>query len=317
MLLAFVILIIDFLTLGNINLFQSPIVGKIAFGIAVLCVLMFLFGIIKTINNFNRFIAVLLILSAIPVIVLLPLIGIILCLPVFALALYLFFNKKHHLYLDGLLTIVGIYLYFKNFFLLYKQIELSLCLGLIGIKELLITSGIGGLIIFLCFLVSLFLFIGDIFAHSKFAQKKYFNLISFLSLGLIFLILPFLYIPRVSLGEATSGGTGGGVGPLQHFSAWNTQFIMSRDSNSNYVFTAQMPNQDDKPASITDICVDGKLISLTKDNEMLRVDNGIIADSKITVAAKQTAVIKLISSKPFYVISLFEGIFHYVNGFLK
>lgn len=85
-----------------------------------------------------------------------------------------------------------------------------------------------------------------------------------------------------------------------------------------YIFTANMANQDgNNPAAITNICVDSKLIPITEENSMLQVDNGSISGGKITVAPGQTAIIKLVSQKPFYVITLFEGMFRYSNGYLK
>lgn len=94
---------------------------------------------------------------------------------------------------------------------------------------------------------------------------------------------------------------------------------MTYDQTLNiYTYTANMANQDgNSSASITNICVDGNIIPITKENNMLQVDNGVIADGKISVAPGQTAVIKLVSQKPFYVISLFEGMFRYLNSFLR
>ena len=350
---AIVVFFLDFLTLGNRNFIDNQITNPIAFVIAILCVLVFLFGIIKTLHDFfqknkeagkikreqeeeqgirasgveiglRRLLAILLIISVAPTIMLAPLLGWIVSLPSLLLALYLLLNHRYHLVFDAIIVIFGCLAYFSSFvgtsyLSLYKSIEFSICPGLIGIKELLITSGILGLFKYLLLSAPLFLFTGDIIARFKSVRKGMLSAVSLIIIFTMLFVIPFLYIPRVSLGESTNGGTGGGTGPLQHFAAWNTQFHMSYDKASSfYTFTAEMPNQDSgNPASITNICVDGKLIPVTKENSMLQVSNAVIADGKISVAPGQTAVIKLVSQKPFYVISLFEGEFHYLNSFLK
>jgi hypothetical protein len=346
-LLSIIIFFLDFLTLGNRQFINNPTTNKIAFVIALLCVSAFLLGIIRALRDFfsknreidkfkkeqeeeqgiratrleigfRKLLAILLLISVAPVIVLLPYLGLILGLPNILLALYLLLNRRYHLIFDGLLAALGSFAYIWNNLPLYKNIELSICPGLIDIKSLLITSGITGLIIYLFLLASLFLFVGDIIARLKINHKRRLNVISLMIICLVLFLLPFLYIPRVALGESRSGGTGGGTGPLQHFSAWNTQFHMAYNQTlDSYTFTAEMPNQDNNFASITDICVDGNLIPITRENNMLQVENGIIADGKISVAPGQIAIIKLVSQKPFYVISLFEGVFHYLNSFLK
>jgi len=349
--LAIVVFLLDFFTLGNRQVINNPITNKIAFVIGLLCLLAFLFGIIKTLHDFisknkeinkikweeeeelgirathaeiglRKLLAILLLISVSPLLLFPP--YIILGLPNLFLALYLLLNRRYHLVFNGLLVGFGYLGYFFTIIglsnlALYKNIELSVCPGLIGIKELLITNGILGLIKYLFLSVPLFLFTGDIIARLKLAHKGRLNVISLIIIFPVLFFLPFLYVPRVALGEATNGGTGGGTGPLQHFSAWNTQFYMSYDQTfKSYTFTAKMPNQDSGvSASITNICVDGRFIPITKENNMLQVDGGVIAGGKISVASGQTAIIKLVSQKPFYVISLFEGIFHYSNSFLR
>ena len=134
------------------------------------------------------------------------------------------------------------------------------------------------------------------------------------------LFLPYLYIPQVTLGEGTeaSSGSSSGFAP-SHFLVYNTQHHMPYDQALNtYTFTSKMVNQDsNSSASIINICVDGKIIPITKENNMLQVDNGVIAGGKISVAPGQTAIIKLISQKPFYVFTLFEGMFRYSTKFLR
>ncbi len=346
--LAILVFFLDLFTLGNRQVIDNQITNPIAFVIALLCVLVFLFGIIKTLYDIisknkeinkikweqeeeqgiratgvetgsRRLLAILLIISVVPLMVLVPFIGLILSLPILFLALYLLLNHRYHLVIDGLLVILGCIAYFFNNLPLYKRIELSACPGLINMNEILITSVIPGLITYLFLSASLFLFTGDIITRLKLDHKGRLNVIALIIICLVLFFLPYVYVPRVALGEATGGGTGGGKGGLQHFSAWNTQFHMSYDQTlESYVFTAQMPNQDsNNSSSITNICVDGKRIPITKENNMLQVDNGVIADGKISVGPAQTATIKLVSRKPFYVISLFEGIFHYLNSFLK
>ena len=344
--LAIIVFFLDFFTLGNRQVIDKPTTNKIAFVIALLCVLVFLFGIIKTLHDsisknkeinkikweqeeeqglratgieirLRKFVAVLLIISISPLLLFGP--YIILGLPNLFLASYLLLNRRYHVVFDGLLVFIGCAGYFLNNLTLYKKIEWSVCPGLISTNEILIVNVIPGLITYLFLLVPLFLFVGDIIARLKLAHKRRLNVISLIIIFLVLFLLPYLYVPRVALGEATGGGTGGGTDGLQHFSAWNTQFHMSYDQTiDSYIFTAEMPNQDShNSASITNICVDGKPIPITKENNMLQVDNGVIAGGKILVAPGQTATIKLVSKKPFYVISLFEGIFHYSNSFLR
>ncbi|MBU0535121.1 MAG: hypothetical protein ABIJ82_03020 [Patescibacteria group bacterium] len=344
--LSVFIFFLDLLTLGNRQVIDNQVTNKIAFVIALLCVFTFLFGIIKTVRNIfshrkvvdkikieqeekqgsratgveirlRKLVGVLLIVSVSPLLLFGP--YIILGLPNLFLALYLLLNRRYHLLFDGLLVFIGCVGFYLNNLTLYKKIELSVCPGLININEILIVNVIPGLITSLFLLAPLFLFVGDIIARLKLAHKERLCVISLITIVLALLFLPFLHTPRVALGEATGGGTGGGKGGLQHFSAWNTQFLMSYDQTlKSYIFTAQMPNQDsNNSSSITNICVDGNLISITKENDMLQVDNGVISDGKISVAPGQTATIKLVSQKPFYVVSLFEGIFHYLNSFLK
>lgn len=345
---AVAIFLLDFLTLGNRNLIDNPLTNKIAGIVALICVLILFIGVIVSMNNFikkdrtqeniakkqeeeqgirptgfelglRKFLAILLIISIIPVLVLLPFLGILLSLPNILLASYLFLNRRYHIIFDGILVILGLIGYYFNNLSLYKKIEFSLCPGLININEVLITNVTQGLVTYLFISVSLFLFMGDIISRQKWLRKRMLNFVSLIVILAVLLLLPFLYTPRVALGESIGGGTGGGTGPIQHFSAWNTQFHMSQDKALNtYTFTAEMPNQEsERSSSITNICIDGKLIPLTTDNNMLQVENGEISDGKITVGPGQTATIKLTSQKPFYVVSLFEGEFHYQNSFLR
>jgi hypothetical protein len=169
-------------------------------------------------------------------------------------------------------------------------------------------------------LASLFLFAGDIITRLKIAHKERWNTISLVVIVLVLVLLPFLFIPRISLGQATGGGTSSFSGrELFHFGTNNSSYHMSYDrAFDTYTYTAEMVNQDDNnPASITNICVDGRIIPITKENNMLQVDNGLIADGDISVAPGQTAIIKLISPKPFYVVRLLEGGYSYSTSFLK
>jgi hypothetical protein len=351
--LAVVVFFLDFLTLGNRQVIDNPITNKIAFIIALLCVFAFLYGIIKTLRDFisknkeinkikweqeeekgirataveiglRRLLAILLIVSVLPLILLLPFIGLILSLPMLLLALYLLFNHRYHLVFDGLLSLLGFLFYFVTFtgnvsyFSLYKSIELSLCPRLIT-PFLAFMNPAGPLAITRYFFLtaSLFLLAGDIIARLKLARKKSLNVISLLTISLVLFFLPFLYVPKVILGTSNVGSTGG-EGP-SHFLTNNASYHMSYDKAHNtYTFTANMLNQDSNNfASITNICVDGKIIPITKENKMLQVENGIITDGKISVAPGQTAIIKLVSQKPFFFFTLFEGMYRYSTNFLK
>jgi hypothetical protein len=355
--LAIIIFFLDFLTLGNRNVINNPITNKIAFVIGLLCVFALLYGIIKTLHDFisknkeinkikweqeeekdirataveiglRRLLAILLIVNALPLIILLPFIGLILSLPILLLALYLLFNHRYHLVFDGFLVLPGLLFYFVTFsirsignvsyFSLYKSIELSLCPKLITPFMAFINSA-GPLAIMKYFFLtaSLFLLTGDIIARLKPAHRKSLNVISLLTISLVLFFLPFLYVPKVVLGTSEVGGTGGEGS--SHFLTNNASYHLSYDKTlDTYIFTANMLNQDsNNPASITNICVDGKIIPITKENMMLQVENGTISDGKILVAPGQTAIIKLVSQKPFFFFTLFEGLYRYSTNFLK
>jgi hypothetical protein len=359
--LAIVVFFLDFFTLGNRTVIDNPITNKIAVVIALLCVLALLFGVIKAIHDFlanltkdkkaqkisreqevgqgiraggleigfRRFLAILLILFAVPLGILLPVFGLILDLPNLLLALYLLFNRRYHLIFDCLLASLGCLFYFvalspflgPSYFSLYRSIELSVCPGSINpFIAFIRAAGPLALTKYFFLTASLFLFMGDIIARLKLAHKRRLNAISFIIICLVLLFLPYLYIPHVALGEAHSGGTGSlsGFDP-SHFSTNNTSYQMAFDQALNtYTFSAKMPNQDSSnPAFITTICVDGKIIPLTVENSMLEVENGVVADGRISVAPNQTAIIKLVSQKPFYVVTLFEGKFYYGTNFIK
>jgi hypothetical protein len=352
--LAIIVFFLDFFTLGNRQVVDNKITNQIAVVIALLCILVFLFGLIKTLHDFfsknkeadkikreqggeqgiratgveigfRRLLAILLIISAIPPAVLLPFLGLIVGLPNLFLALYLLLNRRYHLVFDGLLVVFGCLGYFFTLvgmsnLSLYKYIELSVCPGLISMKEILITNAILGLIKYLFLSASLFLFTGDIIARLKLAHKRRLNVISLIIICLVLFFLPYLHVPRVALGEGTSASSGSSSGfAPSHFLINNASYHMSYDQALNtYTFTVKMVNQDsNNSASITNICVDGRLIPITKENNTLQVDNGVITGGKISVAPGQTAIIKLVSQKPFYVFTLFEGMKHYSTNFLR
>ena len=350
---ALIVFFLDFFTLGNRQVIDNPITNKIAFIIGLLCVFTFLFGIIKTLHDFisknkeinkikweheeelgiratgievklRRLLAIPLIISALPMIVLLPILGLILSLPLLLLALYLLFNRRYHLAFDSFLILPGFIFYFFTFtgnvsyFSLYKSINLYICPGLISPALAFINSA-GPLAITKYFFLtaSLFLFTGDIITRLKISHKKSLNAISLIIICLVLFLLPFLYVPKITLG-VLGGGNPVGDGQF-HFSTNNTSYRMSYDKTLNtYTFTANMINQDsNNSASITNICVDGKIIPIIKENNMLQINNGTIVDRKISVAPGQTTTIKLISQKPFYVFTLFEGMRRYSTNFLK
>jgi len=343
--LAIIVFFLDFFILGNRQVIDNPITNKIAFVIALLCFLVFLFGVIKTLHDFfsknketekikveqeeeqgirstgveigfRRLLAIVLIISVVPQAVLLPILGLILGLPNLLLALYLLLNRRYHLVFNCFLVLLGCLFYFftfwanKSYFSFYKSIELSACPGLINPIMTFISS--------LGLLALLFLLTGDIIVRLKLAHQRRLNAISLIIICLVLFFLPFLYVPQVALGEATGGGRSSGF-ESPHFLTNNTSTHMSYDQTHNtYVFTANMVNQDsNSPASITNICVDGKIIPITKENNMLQVDNGVITGGIISVAPGQTAIIKLVSQKPFYAITLFEGMILYSTTFIR
>ena len=351
--LAIIVFFSDLLTLGNRNVIDNPITNSIASILGLLCVFTFLFGVIKTFYDFasknkesnrtkweqeekkgiratgveiglRKLLAIPLIISALLLIVLLPLIGLILSLPILLPALYLLFNRRYHLAFDSFLILVGFLLYFVripgsiNYFSLYKSMELYTCPGLIS-PALAFIQDAGPLAVTKYFFLtaSLFLFSQDIIARLKFPHKKSLNVLTLVMISLVLFLLPLLYVPKVVLGMSDMGGTGGDG--QSNFSTNNASYNMSYDETLNtYSFTANMLNQNSNNfASISNICVDGKIIPITKENNMLQVENGIIADGKISVPSRQTAIIKLVSQKPFYVITLFEGLRRYSTSFLR
>jgi len=351
--LSIIVFLLDFFTLGNRQVINNPITNKIAFVIGLLCLLVFIFGIIKTLHDFisknkeinkikweqeeeqgiratgveigfRKLLAIMLLISATPIIILLPFLGLILCLPNLLLALYLLLNHRYHFVFDCFLVLLGSLFYFflfpgnSPYFSLYKSIDLSACPGLIS-PFIAFLGPAGPLAITKYFFLtaSLFLFTGDVIARLKIVHKKSLNAISLVIISLVLFFLPFLYVPKVVLGIPDGGGTGGDG--QSHFSTNNASYYMSYDKTLNtYTFTANMLNQDsNNSALITNICVDSKIIPITKVNNMLQVENGVISDGKISVGPKQTAVIKLVSQKPFYVIALFEETRRYSTNFLK
>lgn len=352
--LAIIVFFLDFFTLGNRQVIDNQITNQIASVIALLCVLVFLFGVIKSIydlfsqnkgaekikreqeeeqgikatgveTGLRRLLAILLIISVLPQSVLLPILGLILSLPNLLLALYLLLNRRYHLVFNCFLVLLGCFFYFvsfsvnKSYFSLYKTMELSACPGLINPLMTFISSlGLLALNKYIFLTASLFLLTGDIIARFKLAHQRRLNVISLIIINLVLFLLPFLYVPQVALGEGTGGGTSSGF-EQSHFLTNNTSYHMSYDQTLNsYTFTANMVNQDsNSSASITNICVDGKIIPITKENNKLQVDNGEIADGKISVAPGQTALIKLVSQKPFYAFTLFEGKILYSTSFIR
>ena len=356
--LGIIVFLLDFFTLGNRQVIDNPITNKIAFIIGLLCVFVFLYGIIKTLHDFfskkknkeaekiereqeekqgiratgveiglRKLLAILLIISVLPLGVLLPVFGLILGLPNLLLALYLLSNRRYHFVFNCFLVLLGCLFYFVMFpgnvsyFSLYKSIELSVCPGLINpIMGFIISAGLLALTKYFFLLASLFLFVGDIITRLKIAHKRRLNVISLIIICLVLFFLPYLYVPRIALGEATNGGTGSssGIAP-SHFLTNNASYNMSYDQTLNtYIFTAKMVNQDsNNSASITNICVDGKIIPITKENNTLQVDNGVITGGKISAAPGQTATIILVSPKPFFVCTLFEGKYRYLTSFIK
>lgn len=359
--LATLVFLLDFFTLGNRQVINNPITNVIAFIIGLLCFFTFLFGIIKILHDYisknkeinltkleqeeeqgiratgteiglRRLLAILLIVSALPIVVLVPFLGLILELPNLLLALYLLLNRRYHLVLDCFLVCLGCLGYFvsfslgsislgPNYFSLYRHIALYACPGLINpLIPVIDTAGPLAVTRLFPLLASLFLFVGDIINRLKTVHKGRWNAVSLVVIVLVLVLLPFLFVPRVSLGQATGGGTSSSSGKEpSHFGTNNASYHMSYDrAFDTYTYTAEMVNQNsNNPASITNICVDGKIIPITKENGMLQVDNGVIAGGDILVAPGQTATIKLISPKPFYVIRLLEGGYSYSTSFLK
>lgn len=354
--LAIIIFFLDFFTLGNRSLIDNPITNQIANVIGILCVLVFIFGVIKALHDFTsksketkkidrkqeeeqgiratgveiglrRFLAILQLIIVLPLGVLIPILGWLLALPNLLLGLYLFVNRRYHLVFDAFLVILGSLLYFFTFpinpsyFSLYKNIELTLCPGYIEpFMAFLSPEGPLAITKYFFLLAALFLLAGDIVTRIKVAHKRRLNAMALLIICLVLLLLPFLYVPGVALGQGTGGGAGStsGVEP-SHFETNNASYNMSYDKTLHtYTFTAEMRNQDgSSSASITTIFVDGEEIPITKENSALRVANGVIADGKITVAPGQTATITLVYSKPVFVFTLFEGKYHYSSSFIK
>jgi hypothetical protein len=351
--LAIIVFILDFFTLGNRQVINNPVTNIIAFIIGLLCFFTFIFGIVKTIRDFvlrnkevnktrweeeealgvratgieinlRRLLAIPLITGAIPLIVLIPFVGFVLSLPLLFLALYLLFNRRYHLIIDSFLVLIGCLLYFVSFsgnpsyFSLYKSMDLYICSGLIS-PFLAFINSVGPLVITKYFFLtaSMFLLAGDIIARLKLVYKKRLNVFSLIVINLVLLSLPFLYIPKIVLG-GSEGGDPVGYGQF-HFSTNNDSNHMSYDKAFNtYIFIANMFNQDgNNSASITNICVDGKIILITKENTMLQVENGTVINGKILVSPGQTVTIKLISQKPFFVFTLFEELRRYSTSFFK
>lgn len=139
---AIVLFILDLFTLGNRQIIDNQIINQIAFFIAVLCLLFFLLGIIKALHDFfsknkdvdrtvvspdvsqdknqrlltplevaiNRFFAVLLFLTTLPLLLNIFTIPTIIIFVIFAI--FLFFSKKYHFITNIIFLIFAAGVYF-------------------------------------------------------------------------------------------------------------------------------------------------------------------------------------------------------------
>ena len=278
--LAAVVFLLDFFTLGNRNVIDNQIADIIAFIIGLICVLVFLFGIIKTLCalfskntgtekvkreqeheqgnratgveiGFRRILAGLLIISVVPANVLFPIIGLIITLPFLLLALYLLFNRQYHLIFNCFLVLPGCLYYFVNFnilpllsnqsyFSFNKIIELSACPGLIDPKTTLLTQ-----IIFNSIPQYLF-FTASLFllAANIIARLKLAHKTRLNVVALFIICLVLLFLPFLYVPQVALGDAmSGGTGgqPLSFF-VTNKSFHMSYDQALNtYIYTCPSP----------------------------------------------------------------------------
>jgi hypothetical protein len=353
---AIVLTVADFFTLGNSQFFApSRQLDQMAFSVFVVAGLLFLTGLIKLIKDLfssewmarrrekidqeivegeratrtERAIRIVIaILAAIPTVlvsVMMPLIGLIVSIPYIFLAIYLLFNRRHHLIFNSLLLLVAIYLYFfssNHFFQYYKMAELSFIPGsgdtpLIG-KLFLAVLFVGGKFLFM--LTASWLVLADILVKVKSQTihrwRGLVNLGTLLVLAIILLLLPYAYQPKIKLGEGTSGDTSGNG--ASHFAMDNTSTNMAFDQNTRqYVFTATLRNGTGETGPIVRIVVDGKDLEISPSNKDLTVENGTVSDTVIGIVTGQTGTLKIFSEKPFYCVSLLEKGFRYSNCFLK
>ena len=173
---------------------------------------------------------------------------------------------------------------------------------------------------FLFMLAASWLVLTDILAKIKnqvFQKRR--GLVNFgalLALAIIFLLLPYAYQPKIKFGEDSSGGTGGNG--ASHFAMNNTSTNMAFDKDAGqYVFTAILKNTTGETGPIARVVVDGKDLGISPGNKNLIVENGAVSNNSIAVAAGQTGILRIISEKPFYCVTLLEKDFKYATCFLK
>jgi len=353
---AIVLAVLDFLIPGNSNfLAPSKQLDLITLIVLIVAGLLFLIGLIKLIRDLflskwlekrhekikqeiavgerathgerviRIILAILTALLVVPISVLVPFLGIIISIPNILLALYLLLSRRHHLIINTLLFLIGVYLCFfsgNNFFQSYKMAELSSTPGFgeaNALMQLLLgILSVGGKFLFM--LAASWLVLGDILVKIKnqiFSRTRGLaNFASLLVLAIILLLLPYVYQPKVKLGQGSGGGTSGNG--ASHFAMNNMSTDMAYDQNSRqYVFTATLENATDQTGPIVRIVVDGQDLEISPSNKNLTIANGTVSNNLIEIAAGQTGILKIFSAKPFYCISLLEKDFRYSNCFLK
>lgn len=326
MLLAVFIFILDFFTLGNRVFINNMGIQQAAFLVLLACIIIFIIGLIKTIREFagrahreemadkragkatnsnNKktepraisdtvirfFIAALLFLSAIPL--LLNLITLPMIVLAVVVSIYLIASKSHHLSFEifiFILTIALVALFGGSLFN--------------GIKGLLLyappsSNSLIGLFIFLpAFIVLLvstsYLLLQNILLRLNFPFfRNHPSLTNFsILLAIIFVIFALLFARNIELKP--------GNYLIYDGSMTKQEALLEISSDSEFTYTLKETNPGDRPMNILRIFGNKEEIDLNSP----ALERAVINDSKIVIPPNSTAEIIILTSRPFYIITV-------------
>lgn len=239
---------------------------------------------------FRKILGVLLLLSAFP-----PLINIItIPLVVFCIAfsIYMLSDKKYNLTFNLIGLIVGGLLYFVAVFnslkvlLFYTAQNNNDFIGFLLFNPAIILLLIG----------SLFMFVqGLLYENSLYKESKNGGWISFgvflLSILLVF-GLPMMKQPQVKIGVIE------GINPN---GSKQNALISFNATNKEWTYVVKRKNETDKPLILTSLFENKQQI--TENDKNVTVENGKMADGKLTIDPLNEAVITIRSNEPIYTMT--------------
>ena len=332
---AIIVFFLDFFTLGNRHVIDNQITNKIAFVIGLLCVLVFLFGIIKTLHDFfqknkepvckigghkihpgnekeqrlasvtetiiRRLFGFILLITTIPFflnIITLPTIIIFL-----TFAIYCLKSRRYRLVWEIFWVVLALLIYFVSI----PPIGWGVYPALKATRLSLDTGGIylfGGAPLIFCTL-ALFLLGSDLTSRfKKISQTAWHNIlpiILFLLAAAYFGLSPFIskIVVEPGYGSFTRGGSGGGIEKSP-----SPELIFDQQQNL-WTYNFQMENNLQDEAEIEKIFGDKSEIPLSI-GENIKIEGAVFANGKILIKPGQKAVITILSPKPLGIIT-FQG----------